>query len=49
MDFALRKDHNDVTGMVLRILQLESDYGRLTVLLLKGFIREFISIHYIGL
>jgi hypothetical protein len=49
MDLALRKDNDYITSVVLRILKLESDNGRLTVLLLKGFIRKFICIHYIGL
>jgi hypothetical protein len=49
VDFAFRKYHYYIAGVIARIFEREPDHRGLAVLLLQRFIRKRVSINYVGL
>jgi len=49
MDFAARKNYNDIASVILRIVKLKADDCGLAILLFEGFISEVVSVNAVGL
>jgi hypothetical protein len=49
MDFITGKNYDDIAGVIQRIVELKANDGGLAILLLDGFIGEFIGINAMSL